>query len=319
MASLLILGGSGFFGKSFLDSFRRGLLDQWDIGNILIVSRRASRLATMFPDLVSSRVKLIDGDLAKLDSVPKAELVIHAAASTDIRDYDESSSGVENIQKNVSNYVRLLREYHATSKILFVSSGAVYGNQPDSTPFLTEHSKFQPLDTMPNGKRQYAKAKRLAEGEFLKIAQDGVNVSIARCFAFVGKWLPLDQHFAAGSFIKNIIFNNSLVVNASHQVIRSYMHSDDLVDWLLSIAHSSSTQAPIYNVGSEDGVSLQYLARALAEKFKLPYAVAPLTSNLADRYVPSTEKALAELDLKPKYNSLEAILAVTNELKKNNV
>ena len=34
MASLLIIGGSGFFGKSFLDANKRGLLGKFDIKKV---------------------------------------------------------------------------------------------------------------------------------------------------------------------------------------------------------------------------------------------------------------------------------------------
>ena len=34
--SLLIIGGTGFFGKSILDSFKRGLLKEFNINKILV-------------------------------------------------------------------------------------------------------------------------------------------------------------------------------------------------------------------------------------------------------------------------------------------
>ena len=39
MISLLIIGGTGFFGKSILDSFQRGLLTPYAIDRIIVGAR----------------------------------------------------------------------------------------------------------------------------------------------------------------------------------------------------------------------------------------------------------------------------------------
>jgi dTDP-glucose 4,6-dehydratase len=44
MASLLIIGASGFFGKSILHGYRRGLLSPWGIDLIYVLARNTDRL-----------------------------------------------------------------------------------------------------------------------------------------------------------------------------------------------------------------------------------------------------------------------------------
>ena len=39
MSSLLVIGGTGFFGKSILDSYRRGRLQKWKITKVYIFAR----------------------------------------------------------------------------------------------------------------------------------------------------------------------------------------------------------------------------------------------------------------------------------------
>jgi len=38
MPTLLVIGGTGFFGKSILDSFKRGALEKWGIDRVIAMS-----------------------------------------------------------------------------------------------------------------------------------------------------------------------------------------------------------------------------------------------------------------------------------------
>ena len=86
MAKLLVIGGSGFFGKSILDGYRRGLLEPWGITSIAIMARHASQLQKSVPALIGSSVELINGDITSCNTLVEADYVIHAAASTDARE-----------------------------------------------------------------------------------------------------------------------------------------------------------------------------------------------------------------------------------------
>ena len=43
------------------------------------------------------------------------------------------------------------------------------------------------------------------------------------------------------------------------------MHSDDLINWLITILRNSSEKCPIYNVGSDEKVSLNKLANLIGK------------------------------------------------------
>ena len=125
-----MIGGSGFFGKSILSAFQRGVLRPWNIESVLVLARSASKLRITNPELVCGAVDLIDGDIATCKSLPPSDYVIHAAASTDISRY--LSQPIEeqlNIQGSVLNYCRLAPRFHKSSKIVYASSGAIYGPQ----------------------------------------------------------------------------------------------------------------------------------------------------------------------------------------------
>lgn len=318
MASLLIIGGSGFFGKSFLDVHLRGGLKQWGIDTVKIASRHAVDLAIQFPELLNSSIQLINLDICSCTSLPRADYVIHAAASTDAAKYLESPLVErQNILSAITNYCFLAPSYHQKSKILYVSSGAVYGQQPELLKNIVEDFDAGPIDVMHASKRDYAAAKRDSEKAVIELGLEGFNVSIARCFAFVGKYLPRNQHFAIGNFIQNGLEGKPIVVKADKLVFRSYMHSDDLVEWLMTILSNSNISCPIFNVGSDEEVQIDNLASQIGNRFGVDVVTCNEKKCGVDRYIPSTTKARMLLNLKCKWPLAEAIektiMAIQNE------
>lgn len=308
MSTLLLIGGTGFFGKSFLDSFQRGQLDEWGVNRVIAMSRNADRLRIEAPKLLDERVELLNADIGNTEWLPLADFVIHAAASTDARNYlAQPEAERQNIQAGVYNYCRLVPMYHSNSKIVYVSSGAVYGTQPPGLESIDESYEVKDPADIPVGKRDYAIAKRDAEAAFKKLAVEGLNVSIARCFAFVGRWLPREQHFAIGNFIEDGLQGRAIKVKATHPVYRSYMYADDLVKWLMVMAANASTDCEVYNVGSDQAITMRELAACVAETFGSTVEQPTSIEDKIDRYIPSIEKAKKKLGLEITHDLVEAI------------
>ena len=292
MSRLLILGGSGFFGKSILDAYSRGLLKPWGIDNIVVISRHAAQLKISHPWLIDGSILLINGDISTLRDLPNADFVIHAAASTNAANYLlRPLQEKQNIQAATLNYCQLAKKYHRNSKIIYCSSGAAYGHQPADVLNISEDYVFGPIDGLPFEKRDYAAAKRDAEIEINKLGMAGLNVCIVRCFTFLGPYLPLDQHFAIGNFIRDGLRGDLITVNAKSAVYRSYLYADDLVRWLMRIGQMSSIACPVFNVGSDESISIQDLAKKLAIYFQVDLQLPKIESQFVDRYIPSIEKA----------------------------
>lgn len=316
MKTLLVIGGTGFFGKSILDAFGRGLLKPWDVTHVIVMSRHADLLLKTAPQLVNRNVTLLSADITATDFLPFADYVIHAAASTDVRDYTSQPEQEKlNIQAGTYHYCELAKKFHVKSKIVYVSSGAVYGVQPPNVDKLDELYLSHDLQSMEAGKQDYAVAKRDAELAIIQLGVDGLNVSIARCFAFVGCWLPRDQHFAIGNFIGDVLNKRPIVVKAKHQVYRSYMYADDLVEWLMTIADHASTDCSIYNVGSDQAILVGDLAKELSEHYNVLAEVPLITETKIDRYIPSIKKAKAELGLNLKHDLISSIHETIRKVK----
>ena len=314
MSTLLIIGGTGFFGKSILDAYSRGLLSTWSIEKIIVISRNANKLTSTNPELINDNVELLDVDITSVDTLPFADYVIHAAASSDASRYT-SQSDIEkkNIIQGTLNYCRLAPKFHTDSKIVFCSSGAVYGYQPKDVQYLTEDMAFGDIESLDEVKKSYAYAKRDAEFAIQELGQAGLNVSIARCFSFVGKYLPRDQHFAIGNFIADGLSGRDINVKADRRVYRSYMYADDLVKWLMTLANNSSPKCPIYNVGSDKEVEIRVLANVVGEVFNVGIQSSESNVTCVDRYIPSVRKANNELGLCRDYELNKSIIISTSD------
>lgn len=308
MTTLLIIGGSGFFGKSILDSYKRGLLNIWGVDQIIVMARNAERLKESNPELMDDSIKLLNGDISSCLEVPAADYVIHAAASTDAANYlNRPKVEKNNIQAGTYNYCQLAKKFHRNSRIIYCSSGAVYGQQPADMEYLTEEFDGGDINEMSPVKRDYAAAKLDGERAIRELGSEGINVSIARCFAFVGKYLPRDQHFAIGNFIEDGIHARRIRVKANKSVYRSYMYADDLVEWLMAIAESSCSSCPTYNVGSSEVIELRELAKTIGDYFEVSFEAPKLVDGSVDRYIPSIKKTQIALGLVNKYSLSEAI------------
>jgi len=298
MKSLLVIGGSGFFGKTILDAYRRGRLSKWQITKIYVFARNADFLKISNPELLGVGVVLINGDVTNCMSLPTADYVIHAAASSDASKYIEAPEiEKRNILAGTVNFCNLISPANNSVKILYVSSGAVYGDSSPHTKPFSEEDEFIPIMEVSENKRHYCAAKRDSEKHIIALGRSGSNVAIARCFAFIGKYLPRDKHFAIGNFLRDALSGVDIKVSAESLVYRSYMYSDDLVEWLMKIIESADNTCPIYNVGSSTPIEVRDLAKMIAEILDVGVKYKDLRYDAKNYYIPQIKLANKNLGL----------------------
>ena len=244
-------------------------------------------------------VKFLKGDMRSF-RFPEGQYhyIIHAAT-----DNNPSSSPLDLFRNNITGTQRVLdfaRVCH-NEAFLFISSGAVYGEQPLEMLRIPENYHGAPAAININS--AYGESKRVSEFYCANYAGEfGINVKIARCFAFLGPNLPLNINFAAGNFVRDALMGGPICVKNNKPVYRSYLYSADLIIWLWTILFAGKTNKP-YNVGSSKPCSMLTLADLVAETFspKVEVKIQNKTGNnrkLIERYIPDTNLAQKELGLR---------------------
>ena len=144
-------------------------------------------------------------------------------------------------------------------------------------------------------------------------AAGGIEVKIARCFAFVGPYLPLDAHFAVGNFIRDGLRGGPIVVRGDGTPLRSYLYTADLAAWLWTILFRGASLRP-YNVGSAEAGQHRRIGtkrfsgiQPNPRRCGSPQLRMPPASPGRARYVPSVERAQRELGLEVSIGQREAI------------
>ena len=303
---IFVTGATGFFGIWLLESFAFAN-KSLDLGAKLVgLSRNPDSFYAKVPHLAQeSSIALHRGDVREFD-FPQGSFthVIHAGTT--------SSAPVppsEMLDTIIRGTKRTLEFAVAAGakRFLFVSSGAVYGKQPSEMAHIPETYCGSPDPMDPNS--AYGEGKRV--GELLcAIAhqEHGLEVTIARCFAFVGPHLPLDAHFAIGNFIRDAMNGEPIKVKDGTPY-RSYLYAADLAVWLWTILFKGVACHP-YNVGSEQEITIESLAKSIASAEGGSVAGQPLSlshSSHAYRYVPSVRFTHSSLDLNVRIPLVEAI------------
>jgi len=298
---VFVTGGTGFFGKWLLESFIWAN-EQLDLNaQMHVLSRNPDSFKARYPHFAdASCITFHQGDVRDF-AFPQErfDFIIHAATDASAQlNAENSLLMVDTIVEGTRRTLEFARHCGA-KRFLLISSGAVYGKQPSDLSHLSEDYSGAPDPVQPAS--AYGEAKRLAE-LLCSIYQKeyDLKITIARCFAFVGPYLPINIHYAIGNFIRDGLNGDSIQVNGDGMPYRSYLYAADLAIWLWTILFNG-TPGEAYNVGSEDAITIKDLAYEVATAFpnspKVVIAKSPAFGGPAERYVPSVRKARESLGL----------------------
>ena len=138
--SLLITGGTGFVGTWLLATFawvNRALgLD----ATLTAVTRRPAAFAARAPGVAGDpAITLVEGDVSRVELQGPFDFVIHAASQEPVGPVGRRAPGEGTRRTSpVRDTSSRSRAAPAPSRVLFTSSGAVYGVQPPELALVEE-------------------------------------------------------------------------------------------------------------------------------------------------------------------------------------
>ncbi len=234
----LVTGGAGFLGAALAnrlaaEGHQVHVLDDLSNGD-------AARL--------DPRVGFTKGDT---DNVPllwsllqNVDCVYHLAARVSVP--QSILHPREYARVNVGGTVSLMEAMRDTGvgRVIFTSSGAVYGNQPR-----------QPVreDDPPHPDDPYAVSKWSAE-QYIRTIGDlwGLETVALRVFNAYGpgQSLPVSHAPVVPRFLQQALTNGSIVIFGDGRQTRDYIYVDDVVAALVAAATAPGIDRAIINIGS---------------------------------------------------------------------
>ncbi|MCX6996556.1 MAG: NAD(P)-dependent oxidoreductase [Kiritimatiellaeota bacterium] len=308
---LFITGGTGFFGCWLLESFAWANDKLGLNASALVLTRDPEAFRKKAPHLFANPgIRFLAGDVSTFD-FPTGEFacVIHAATEANVQRCAEQPLLVFNTIVEGTRRTLDFAVQAGVKKLLLTSSGAVYGPQPPGMTHIPETYTGGPDPLNPQW--AYGEGKRAAEMLCALYArQHGLEPKIARCFAFVGPYLPRDAHFAIGNFIRDALRGGLIQVKGDGTPWRSYLYAADLAIWLWTILFRGTSGLP-YNVGSEEAWPIAQWAELVAQGFTpcpaISIAKKAIAGSPSERYVPSIARAGVDLGLRPTVDLKTAI------------
>lgn len=265
--------------------------------------------------------------LDKIFTENKIDAVIDFAAYSLVG--ESMTEPLKYFNNNVSGTISLLEAMrdHDVKKIVFSSTAATYG-EPESIPIL-ESDNTIPTNAYGESKllvekiltwADYAYGIKYTALRYFNAAGAHVNGKIGEDHSPESHLIPLILQVPLGKRENIMIFGDDYNTKDG-SCIRDYIHVSDLAS-----AHSLAVErlmnggeSRIYNLGNGTGFSVKEVIE-VARKVTghpIPAVVAERRAGDPATLIASSQKAMEELNWKPKFNSLETIIETAWNWHKN--
>lgn len=293
MKSIILLGSSGFIGRSLAKYI---LTKQKKIKKVFCISRSVTKVLGD-----KRKIFKIKKDIVDLQKLPEVDGIIYLI----------NSNNPKKSLINFEAFKKLLFKLKKKPKILYLSSGSIYGKNTLKKK-ISESSLItnKNIKEHEGYKKNYSLEKKILEKEFTKLWKKQYKISIARCFTFVGKEIK-NEKYVIWELINAIKTGKKLKIKRANNTYRSYMHTDDMCNFLLQILFKSNENScKIFNVGSDEILNLKEICDFFIKKFNLKnisYSKNQNSKNI-DFYIPSINLIKKKFRLRYKSSSKKAIL-----------
>ena len=263
---IMITGACGLIG-SYLVDLLMYYNEKYDTNiQIVATSRSEKSIKNRFNEYLNNHCfsYLIQDISEPINYDKPVDYIIHLASNADPASFKEDPVGT--IKGNVFGLYYLL-EYarlHNVSRVLYTSSGEVYGVADQNIKeFKEEYSGY----VNPNNSRScYPNSKRCAETLCASYTDEyHISTVIARPSHTYGPTMTNHDSRAYAEFIRNVLNDEDIVLKSLGKPIRSYTYVGDCVSALLYILLRGKDKES-YNVANENSiVSIRELAETIAK------------------------------------------------------
>jgi nucleoside-diphosphate-sugar epimerase len=318
MATHLITGGAGFIGSHLADYLLdRGekviVIDNLTTGKYSNIEHLEGRSGFQcYIDDIRNET-LID------ELVRHADRIYHLAASVGVRLIIDKPT--ESLINNIVGTERVLScasKYRKT--VLITSTSEVYGKSKKD-----EFSEDDDRIMGPTDKSRWGYANSKATDEFLAMAyyqETRLSVVVARLFNTVGPRQTGQYGMVIPNFVAQALRGLPLTVHGDGSQTRCFCHVKDVVPTLVELVTNPKAYGKVFNIGSNEEISIKTLAERVIEKTAskskialVPYEEAyPAGFEDMQRRVPSLKRIAALVGFRPNRNLDNILTDVAEEM-----
>ena len=262
MANILVTGGAGFIGSHLTEA----LLARGD--SVTVVDDESTgRAANLAAVAAHPRLSIIRGSIGDAALISRllegTSEVYHLAAAVGVALI--ARQPLQTIERNIYPTQLLLdelcRRRQAGQQLRFflASTSEVYGKNPK-----LQWNEEDDLVFGPTTRPRWSYGASKAIDEFLTLAcarQFGLKVVIGRFFNVVGPRQTGAYGMVLPRFIDAALTGQPLLVHDDGRQIRCFAHVSDVVSAVLALMQSPVAAGRVFNIGSDQPVSILDLAR----------------------------------------------------------
>lgn len=257
----LITGGAGFIGSHLTEE----LLERGDEVTVIddLSTGRKENIAHLEgrPDFYFVQDTIMnEGRMRKL--IDDCEMVYHLAAAVGVKFViDHPLKSMEINVRGTEIVLELAGK--DKKKVLLTSTSEIYGKKEDG---LFKEDDDRVLGTTTISRWSYSCAKAL--DEFLALAyyrERGLPVVIVRLFNTCGPRQAGRYGMVIPRFVEQALSGKSITVYGDGKQTRSFTYVADVVKAIIALTNHPQAIGDIFNIGSEEGISIADLAKKIKE------------------------------------------------------
>lgn len=311
---VLITGGAGFIGSHLSDAYiQRGdevfILDDLSTGSFENIRHLKNHRRFHYA------IESVFNRAAVAEMIDQCDVVFHLAAAVGVKLIVESP--VRTIENNVHGTEVVLQQANKKhKKVLVASTSEVYGLS-SQIPFREDGNLVMGAPT--KGRWSYACSKAI--DEFLALAywrEKQLPTIVVRLFNTVGPRQTGQYGMVIPTFVKQALADLPITVYGDGTQSRCFGYVGDVVDALIKLMDHPGAVGEIYNIGSNEEVSIaelaenvKALANSMSEIVYIPYEQA-YEKGFEDmpRRIPDISKIQSLINFRPTRKLEDTLRAV---------